>query len=115
MQSLFETRMPGSGPVPDASNVVSEASFALVCGRMARHETASDPWKRRWTPVIEQVALWLRLAQIFKEIGGETWSSMSALRQCIGDPDSDAPSDIMDAEMAGQRGSASVRDACRVP
>ncbi len=36
---------------------------------------------------------------------------MSALRQCIGDPDSDSPSDIMDAEMAGQRGSSKVRAA----
>ena len=46
--------------------------------------------------------------QVFTEIGGETWSSMSTLRQCIGDPDSDSPSDIMDAEMAGQRGTSSV-------
>ena len=58
----------------------------------------------------DQVHAVAAAAQVFKEIGGEEWSSMSSLRQCIGDPDSNSPSDIMDAEMAGQRGSASVRD-----
>ena len=46
---------------------------------------------------------------MFTEVGGEKWSSMGALRSCIGDPDSDKTSDILDAEMASQRGDSQVR------
>lgn len=46
--------------------------------------------------------------QIFKEIGGEDWSNMGALRHCMGDIHEDKPSDILDAEMAGQRGDSEV-------
>lgn len=42
--------------------------------------------------------------KVFTDIGGEHWSSLGALRKCIGDPDSDRPSDILDKEMIGQRG-----------
>ncbi len=46
--------------------------------------------------------------QIFKEIGGEEWSNMGAVRRCMGDVNEDKPSDILDAEMAGQRGDSKV-------
>ena len=47
--------------------------------------------------------------QVFKKIGGEQWSSIGALRKCIGDPNKDEPSDILDKEMADQRGDSTVR------
>lgn len=53
-----------------------------------------------------------RHVQVFTDIGGEQWSSLGALRKCIGNPDADQPSDILDKEMIGQRGDAKVR--CRV-
>lgn len=42
--------------------------------------------------------------KVFKDIGGESWSSLAELRSCIGDPDEDKPSAILDKEMVGQRG-----------
>jgi len=42
--------------------------------------------------------------KIFSEIDGEKWSSMSALRHCMGNIDDDKPSPILDGEMVGQRG-----------
>ena len=51
----------------------------------------------------------LRSLQVFKAIGGEQWSSVGELRKCIGNPDSDKPSDILDKEMADQRGDSTVR------
>ena len=47
--------------------------------------------------------------QIFKEIGGEEWSNLGALRHCMGDINEDRTSDILDREMVGQRGDEKVR------
>jgi hypothetical protein len=47
--------------------------------------------------------------QIFKEIGGEEWSNLGALRHCMGDINEDKASDILDKEMVGQRGDEKVR------
>ena len=48
-------------------------------------------------------------SQIFSEIGGEEWSSLSALRHCIGDVNDDKTSAILDNEMVGQRGDDKAR------
>jgi hypothetical protein len=53
--------------------------------------------------------------KIFKEIGGEDWSNMGALRRCIGDIDEDKPSDILDREMAGQRGDSDEGEVYILP
>ena len=47
--------------------------------------------------------------QIFKEIGGEEWSNLGALRHCMGDINENKASDILDKEMVGQRGDEKVR------
>lgn len=46
--------------------------------------------------------------QIFKDIGGEKWSSLRALNSCMGDIDEDKASPILDKEMVGQRGNDQV-------
>ena len=38
------------------------------------------------------------------EVGGNTWSSLSKLRECIGDIDANVANPIFEAEMARQRG-----------
>ena len=44
--------------------------------------------------------------QVFNELHGDSWSSLQALRDCIGDIQEDRNNDIMEAEMDSQRGSA---------
>ena len=42
--------------------------------------------------------------QVFSELNGDSWSSLSALRNCIGNIQEDRENSIMEAEMASQRG-----------
>ena len=42
--------------------------------------------------------------QVFSELHGDDWSSLNALRECIGDIQEDRTNAIMEAEMASQRG-----------
>lgn len=44
------------------------------------------------------------MLQVFNELHGSDWSSLHALRECIGDIQEDRTNDIMEAEMASQRG-----------
>lgn len=44
------------------------------------------------------------MLQVFNELHGSDWSSLQALRDCIGDIQADRTNDIMEAEMASQRG-----------
>ena len=44
--------------------------------------------------------------QVFSELNGDSWSSLSALRNCIGNIQEDRENSIMEAEMASQRGDA---------
>ena len=44
------------------------------------------------------------MLQVFNELHGSDWSSLQALRDCIGDIQADMTNDIMEAEMASQRG-----------
>jgi hypothetical protein len=44
--------------------------------------------------------------QVFNELDGNTWSSLSKLRACIGDVNDDMDSPLMEAEMKRQRGNS---------
>ena len=44
------------------------------------------------------------MVQVFSELHGDDWSSLNALRECIGDIQEDRTNAIMEAEMASQRG-----------
>ena len=46
------------------------------------------------------------MLQVFNELNGDSWSSISALRECIGDIQEDRDNAIMEEEMASQRGDA---------
>ena len=48
----------------------------------------------------------LGLSQVFDELNGDSWSSIPALRECIGDIQEDRDNAIMEEEMASQRGDA---------
>ena len=53
--------------------------------------------------------------RIFQEVGGNQWSSLQALRDCIGDIDANVNNPIFEAEMARQRGddeTGEVRFTC---
>ncbi len=56
--------------------------------------------------------LYLCVVQVFNELNGDSWSSMSALRDCIGNIEEDRDNSIMEAEMASQRGDADTGEVC---
>ena len=47
---------------------------------------------------------YVTLMQVFNELSVSSWSSISALNECIGDIDEDHSNSIMEAEMQSQRG-----------
>ena len=49
--------------------------------------------------------------QVFSELNGDAWSSLSALRNCIGNIQEDRDNSIMEAEMTSQRGDADTGEA----
>ena len=50
-------------------------------------------------------------AQVFNELHGNEWSSLSALRECIGDVTQDADNPLMEVEMKRQRGGGETGEA----
>lgn len=53
--------------------------------------------------------------RVFTELNGDSWSSLSALRSCIGDIQEDRDNSIMEAEMASQRGDADTGEVFILP
>lgn len=51
------------------------------------------------------------LMQVFNELSVSSWSSISALNECIGDIDEDHSNSIMEAEMQSQRGGGDTGEA----
>ena len=49
--------------------------------------------------------------QVFNELSVSSWSSISALNECIGDIDEDHSNSIMEAEMESQRGGGNTGEA----
>ena len=52
--------------------------------------------------------------QVFNELSVSSWSSVSALNNCIGDIDEDHQNTIMEAEMKSQRGGGSTGEASHI-
>ena len=50
-------------------------------------------------------------AQVFNELHGNEWSSLSALRECVGDVLLDADNPLMEVEMKRQRGGGDTGEA----
>ena len=48
---------------------------------------------------------------MFNELHGNEWSSLSALRECIGDVTQDADNPLMEVEMKRQRGGGDTGEA----
>lgn len=46
--------------------------------------------------------------RVFQEIGGTTWSSLQALRDCAGQTHEDRENDLLEAELRSQRGEGST-------
>ncbi len=68
---------------------------------------------KTWTTIASLLAfhhtvnkLSARFTQVFSELNGDSWSSLPALRNCIGNIQEDRENSIMEAEMASQRGDA---------
>lgn len=51
--------------------------------------------------------------QTFAAINQDGWSSVQALRACVGNSSADLPSDILDTERRGERGTATESEARR--
>ena len=54
------------------------------------------------------------LMQVFNELSVSSWSSVSALNNCIGNIDEDHQNTIMEAEMKSQRGGGSTGEASHI-
>ena len=50
---------------------------------------------------------------MFNELHGNEWSSLSALRECIGDVSVDADNALMEVEMKRQRGGGDTGEVRR--
>ena len=72
-----------------------------------------------WTTIASLLAfhhsvkkLFACFTQVFSELNGDSWSSLPALRNCIGNIQEDRENSIMEAEMASQRGDADTGEVC---
>ena len=61
--------------------------------------------------IINQHVRRVALTQVFNELSVSSWSSISALNECIGDIDEDHSNSIMEAEMKSQRGDEKTGEA----
>ncbi len=52
-----------------------------------------------------------RSGQVFNELHGNEWSSLSALRDCVGDVNLNSDNALMEVEMKRQRGGGGTGEA----